>query len=114
MSPARIVILLVALVAGIGAARRHQRRLEAELGGLSQPRRRDRNGPDRPRQGDFAEKDAVCGEGGSRQGGNQGGCDGKIANCLPTMPGWNYTVRLYRPRPEILDGSWTFPAAQPV
>lgn len=43
-----------------------------------------------------------------------GGCDGKISNCLPTMPGWNYMVRLYRPRPEILDGKWTFPAAQPV
>ena len=26
-----------------------------------------------------------------------GGCDGKIANCLPTPPGWNYLVRLYRP-----------------
>jgi hypothetical protein len=38
-----------------------------------------------------------------------GGCDGKIPNCLPTMKGWNYTVRLYRPRPEILDGRWTFP-----
>ena len=24
-----------------------------------------------------------------------GGCDGKIANCLPIMPGWNYMVRLY-------------------
>ncbi len=36
------------------------------------------------------------------------------ANVLPITPGWNYTVRLYRPRPEILDGSWTFPAAQPV
>ena len=23
-----------------------------------------------------------------------GGCDGKIANCLPTMAGWNYMVRL--------------------
>jgi hypothetical protein len=43
-----------------------------------------------------------------------GGCDGKIANCLPTMPGWNYIVRLYRPRAEILDGQWTFPPAQPV
>ena len=41
-----------------------------------------------------------------------GGCDGKIANCLPTPPGWNYLVRLYRPRPEILDGTWTFPEAQ--
>jgi hypothetical protein len=38
-----------------------------------------------------------------------GGCDGKIPNCLPTMPGWNYTVRLYRPRAEILSGKWTFP-----
>ena len=38
-----------------------------------------------------------------------GGCDGKIANCLPIMKGWNYTVRLYRPRAEILDGKWTFP-----
>ena len=43
-----------------------------------------------------------------------GGCDGKVANCLPVMPGWNYMVRLYRPHPEILGGQWTFPAAQPV
>lgn len=43
-----------------------------------------------------------------------GGCDGKIANCLPIMKGWNYTVRLYRPRAEILDGSWKFPNAQPA
>jgi hypothetical protein len=43
-----------------------------------------------------------------------GGCDGKIANCLPIMPGWNYMVRLYRPRKEILDGTWKFPEAQPV
>jgi len=42
-----------------------------------------------------------------------GGCDGKIANCLPIMPGWNYLVRLYRPRAEIVDGSWKFPEAQP-
>lgn len=43
-----------------------------------------------------------------------GGCDGKIPNCLPVMKGWNYTVRLYRPRTEILDGKWAFPAAKPV
>ena len=44
-----------------------------------------------------------------------GGCDtGDAPNCLPTMPGWNYLVRLYRPRPEILDGRWTFPEASPV
>jgi hypothetical protein len=41
-----------------------------------------------------------------------GGCDGKIVNCLPTPPGWNYLVRLYSPRPEILSGAWTFPEAQ--
>jgi hypothetical protein len=43
-----------------------------------------------------------------------GGCDGQIANCLPTMPGCNYIVRLYRPRAEILDGKWKFPNASPV
>ena len=43
-----------------------------------------------------------------------GGCDGKIPNCLPIMKGWNYTVRLYRPRQEILDGKWKFPEAQAV
>lgn len=29
------------------------------------------------------------------------------------MSGWNYTVRLYRPRKEILDGTWKLPEAQP-
>jgi hypothetical protein len=43
-----------------------------------------------------------------------GGCDGKATNCLPIMPGWNYLVRLYRPRKEILDGTWKFPEAHPV
>jgi hypothetical protein len=43
-----------------------------------------------------------------------GGCDGKISNCLPIMSGWNYMVRLYRPRPDILNGMWRFPEAQPV
>jgi hypothetical protein len=42
-----------------------------------------------------------------------GGCDGKTANCLPIMDGWNYIVRLYRPRPEILTGTWKFPEAVP-
>ncbi|MBX7165741.1 MAG: subclass B3 metallo-beta-lactamase [Pirellulales bacterium] len=36
------------------------------------------------------------------------------ANYLPIMPGWNYTVRLYRPRQNILDGTWSFPEAQPA
>jgi len=30
-------------------------------------------------------------------------------NSLPITEGWNYLVRLYRPRPEILSGAWTFP-----
>ncbi len=42
-----------------------------------------------------------------------GGCDGQIPNCLPIMKGWNYTVRLYRPRAEILNGTWSFPEPQP-
>ena len=43
-----------------------------------------------------------------------GGCDGRVANCLPTPPDWSYMVRLYRPRPEILGGAWSLPAAEPA
>lgn len=43
-----------------------------------------------------------------------GGCDGGAANCLPITPGWNYLVRLYRPKREILTGGWAFPEAQPA
>jgi hypothetical protein len=43
-----------------------------------------------------------------------GGCDGQVLNCLPVVRGWNYMVRLYRPRPEILSGAWRFPEAQPT
>ncbi|WP_009962370.1 DUF1254 domain-containing protein [Verrucomicrobium spinosum] len=43
-----------------------------------------------------------------------GGYDGKTPNCIPISKGWNYTVRLYRPRTEILDGSWQFPEPQPA
>lgn len=43
-----------------------------------------------------------------------GGCDEQVANCLPTMNGWNYMVRLYRPDGSILDGSWEFPSAELV
>lgn len=38
---------------------------------------------------------------------------GDAPNTIPIMEGWNYVVRLYRPRPEVLDGSWTLPEAQP-
>jgi hypothetical protein len=43
-----------------------------------------------------------------------GACDAKVANCLPIMKGWNYMVRLYRPRAEILNERWKFPEAQPA
>ena len=42
-----------------------------------------------------------------------GGCDGTTPNCLPIMPGWNYMVRLYRPRAEVLTAKWQFPEAMP-
>lgn len=42
------------------------------------------------------------------------GGDENAANYLPIVPGWNYTVRMYRPRKEILDGTWKFPEAQPA
>lgn len=37
------------------------------------------------------------------------GGDPTAPNYLPLTEGWNYLVRLYRPRPQILDGSWRFP-----
>jgi hypothetical protein len=43
-----------------------------------------------------------------------GGCGEGRPNCLPITDGWNYIVRLYRPRPEVLDGSWTFPSIEPA
>lgn len=42
------------------------------------------------------------------------GGDPKADNHLPIVPGWNYTMRLFRPRKEALDGTWKFPVAQPV
>jgi hypothetical protein len=32
-----------------------------------------------------------------------------VPNVIPVAEGWNYLVRLYRPGPEVLDGSWSFP-----
>lgn len=40
------------------------------------------------------------------------GGDTKAANYLPVPDGWNYSVRMYQPRKEILDGTWTFPTPQ--
>ncbi len=42
------------------------------------------------------------------------GGDPKSSNYLPISEGWNYIVRMYQPRKAILDGSWTFPAVEPV
>jgi hypothetical protein len=43
-----------------------------------------------------------------------GGCQKDTPNCLVTPAGWNYSVRQYRPRKEIIDGSWVFPEPKPV
>jgi hypothetical protein len=40
------------------------------------------------------------------------GGDASAPNFLPVTPGWNYMVRLYRPRSVLLDGTWKFPEAQ--
>ncbi len=42
------------------------------------------------------------------------GGDPASTNHLPISEGWNYAVRFYQPRKEILDGTWTFPSAEPV
>ena len=42
------------------------------------------------------------------------GGDPKSVNYLHLTEGWNYTVRLYQPREEILEGTWTFPKVTPV
>jgi hypothetical protein len=39
------------------------------------------------------------------------GGDENAPNMLPITTGWNYMVRLYRPKAEILDGTWKFPEA---
>ncbi|UUV07047.1 DUF1214 domain-containing protein [Ruegeria sp. YS9] len=43
-----------------------------------------------------------------------GACEDGRINCIPVTSGWNYTVRLYEPRAEVLDGSWVFPDILPV
>ncbi len=40
------------------------------------------------------------------------GGDPEAPNDLRIMQGWSYMVRLYRPRDEILDGTWNFPKAE--
>lgn len=40
------------------------------------------------------------------------GGDPYQANFIPITDGWNYVVRMYRPRPSIIDRSWTFPSLE--
>lgn len=40
------------------------------------------------------------------------GGDESASNYLPITPGWNYLLRLYRPRPELLGGKWKAPEAE--
>lgn len=42
------------------------------------------------------------------------GGDPSKPNYLPITPGWNYIVRLYQPRVEILNGTWKFPEAKQI
>jgi hypothetical protein len=39
---------------------------------------------------------------------------GDKPNRLDVTPGWNFLLRVYRPGPSVLDGSYMLPAAQPV
>jgi len=38
---------------------------------------------------------------------------GGVKNHLFVMDGWNYALRLYRPRPAVLDKTWTPPEPEP-
>ncbi len=42
------------------------------------------------------------------------GGDPNSTNYLHITEGWNYTVRLYQPCKEILEGEWVFPDVKPV
>jgi hypothetical protein len=39
---------------------------------------------------------------------------GDVANRLDVRPGWNFLMRVYRPGPSVLDGSYQIPEAKPV
>ena len=44
----------------------------------------------------------------------QFGGDERALNSIPIVKGWNYVVRMYRPRKEIREGKWSFPEATPI
>ena len=37
-----------------------------------------------------------------------------LANFLYAEEGWTYGLRLYKPRPSVLDGTWTAPEPVPA
>jgi hypothetical protein len=39
---------------------------------------------------------------------------GDVPNRLDVTTGWNFLMRVYRPGPSVLDGSYVLPVAQPV
>ena len=39
---------------------------------------------------------------------------GKVPNRLDVTPGWNFLMRIDRPGPSVLDGSYVLPAVQPA
>lgn len=45
---------------------------------------------------------------------NFGGDPAQTPNSIPIMRDWNYAVRLYLPREEILNGKWKSPGAKLV
>ena len=38
--------------------------------------------------------------------------DDGLTNHLYIMDGWNYVLRLYRPHPEVIDGTWSPPTPE--
>ncbi len=42
------------------------------------------------------------------------GRESKQPNFLPIVKGWNYIIRMYRPRKEVLNGTWKFPNPEAV
>ena len=40
---------------------------------------------------------------------NFGGCEDGRVNCIPVSEGWNYVVRMYEPREEVINGIYKFP-----
>jgi len=39
---------------------------------------------------------------------------GEVPNRLDITPGWNFLMRVYRPGPSVLDGSYTLPDVRPI